>query len=254
MPKSINKQVQEYQESQKGWRFHAQAVNANRVFATINESLFDGKLPEPVIGFNVSGRLKKDGSYHWEGDGISLSHHIDLRQDLTDLELVIGLIHNAVHLSQEIYGAKTTWYHSASFRKALKDFGIKVAANGDTIGLLPAFTATLETLGRPDLSVEPLEVNNESGLVGDLENVGNDGGMVETLVIPEKVPSPLPPKLNLSPKATVGSPMKKWVCQCPKGKNILRTTIVNFNSTCNNCETQWVYADTMIDAAVAVSI
>ena len=172
--KSLNKQVQENQESNSEWRYNKQAMSANRVFATINTHLFEGKLPDPVIGFNASGRVHKDGMYHWEGDGISLPHHIDLRQDLTELETVVALIHNATHIASEVYHDSKSWYHPKAFRDTMKGFGIKTKPNGDSIGCYKAFGDTLEKIGRPDLATELFEPADTEGLIGDVVVGGDD--------------------------------------------------------------------------------
>jgi hypothetical protein len=225
---TINKLIQNNQEASTSWRYHGQARSANRVFATINANLFKGELPEPVIGFNNSGRLKKDGAYHWEGDGISLPHHIDLRQDLSDIETVVALIHNATHMSMEVYHESQYWYHSKEFRDTMRKFGIKTADNGDTIGFLKAFGATLEKLGRPDLATEIIEPDQTEGLIGDVVVGGDDTPVVDmpTLEAPAK-----PPAEKAAPKPGKNG---KWACDCTK--LVCNTEL---NAVCNNCGFQF---------------
>jgi hypothetical protein len=233
--KSLNKQVQENQESNHEWRYNKQAMSANRVFATINANLFGGKLPDPVIGFNNSGRLKKDGAYHWEGDGISLPHHIDLRQDLTELETVVAGIHNGTHMSMEIYHESQYWYHSKPFRDTMQKFGIKTDKNGNTIGFYKAFGDTLEKIGRPDLATELFEPDDTEGLIGDVVVGGDDTPVVDVHVNPLLTPStleveelvvPMPTK-TAAPKV---NKQKKWTCGC-----INVRCAVELDATCNKC-------------------
>jgi len=227
---TINKLIQNNQEASTSWRYHGQARSANRVFATINANLFKGELPEPVIGFNNSGRLKKDGAYHWEGDGISLPHHIDLRQDLSDIETVVALIHNATHMSMEIYHESQYWYHSKEFRDTMKKFGISTLDNGDTKGFLKAFGATLEKLGRPDLATEIIEPDQTEGLIGDVVVGGDDTPVVDmpTLDAPAK------PEATATKKAAP-KPGKngKWKCEC--AGNNSATSNVDIDWSCNRC-------------------
>jgi hypothetical protein len=226
---TINKLIQENQEASTSWRYHEQSKSANRVFATINNALFNGELPDPIIGFNNSGRLKKDGAYHWEGDGISLHHHIDLRQDLTDLETVVAEIHNSVHMKVEVYGESKTWYHPKEFRDTMRKFGIKTADNGDTIGFLKAFGATLEKIGRPDLATEIIEPDQTEGLIGDVVVGGDDTPVVDmpTLDAPAK-----PPAEKAAPKPGKNG---KWACDCTK--LVCNTEL---NAVCNNCGFQFM--------------
>jgi hypothetical protein len=236
--KSLNKQVQENQESNSEWRYNKQAMSANRVFATINANLFGGKLPDPVIGFNNSGRLQQDGAYHWEGDGISLPHHIDLRQDLSELETVVALIHNATHMSMEVYSESKTWYHSKPFRDTMQKFGIKTKPNGDSLGFYKAFSETLEAIGRPDLATELLNPDTTEGLIGDVVVGGDDTPVVDAQSV--EVPTlesvvPMPTK-QTAPKA---NKMKKWTCGCTPdnkdGSTTVRAVRVHPDTICGGC-------------------
>ena len=232
--KSLNKQVQENQESNHEWRYNKQAMSANRVFATINANLFGGKLPDPVIGFNNSGRLKKDGAYHWEGDGISLPHHIDLRQDLTELETVVAGIHNGTHMSMEIYHESQYWYHSKPFLDTMQKFGIKTDKNGKTIGFYKAFGDTLEKIGRPDLATELFEPDDTEGLIGDVVVGGDDTPVVDVHVAPPstlEVVVPMPTK-KAAPKV---NKQKKWTCGCPNPPSIRCAVDISGQYPCNKC-------------------
>ena len=235
--KSLNKQVQENQESNHEWRYNKQAMSANRMFLTINTHLFEGKLPDPVIGFNASGRVHKDGMYHWEGDGISLPHHIDLRKDLTELETVVALIHNATHIASEVYHDSKSWYHPKAFRDCMRGFGIKTKTNGDSIGFYKEFGNTLEKIGRPDLATELFEPDDTEGLIGDVVVGGDDTPVVDVHVEPSLPPStlevvvPMPTK-KAAPKV---NKMLKWTCGCPNPPSIRCAVDISGRYPCNKC-------------------
>ena len=242
--KSLNKQVQENQESNSEWRYNKQAMSANRMFLTINTHLFEGKLPDPVIGFNNSGRLKKDGAYHWEGDGISLPHHIDLRQDLTEIETVVALIHNGNHMSMEIYHESQYWYHSKPFRDTMQKFGIKTDKNGNTIGFYKAFGDTLEKIGRPDLATELFEPDTTEGLIGDVVVGGDDTPVVDVHVDPPLPPSTLEVEELVVPMPTKKAAPKvnkkqKFACACTPdnkdGSTSFWAVRIHPNSICGGC-------------------
>jgi len=130
-PIGLNEQIRRHAEDSKDWRHNDKAVLAYAVADRLNEKLFGGSLPAPVLGFDDSGRLKKAGAYHFEGDGVSLSHHIDLRKDLSELDLVVALIHNMTHLELETYQTPATWYHSMVWRKRMAGFGLTATKAGD---------------------------------------------------------------------------------------------------------------------------
>ncbi len=223
----LNEQIAEHARMAKGWRHQSKADNAYALFEHINTSLFDGMLPQPVIGFDDAGRLKKAGNYSFEGDGIGLKHHFDLRKDLTQLELVIGLIHNSVHLKQETYEEKQTWYHTTEFRDAMAIFGLVCNDSGDvdTI-ILSKFEETLKMIGAGELTDElhTYEVS-EATVVDDTPAV--DESEVTITEGPKPTATVKAPKQNGN-KGT--SKMKKWSCACT---NIRAATLVT--ASCTEC-------------------
>lgn len=153
----LNEQIRHHAEQAVDWEHHKAAQKAYAMYSQLNGESFGGKLPQAVIGFDDTGRLRQlEGHYHFEGDGISLYHHIDLRKDLTPLQTAIALLHNAVHLESETYETKTAWYHSTKWRERMAEFGLLCDDKGRTVAVTSVATHTLATMGL-DLTVEQLE-------------------------------------------------------------------------------------------------
>ncbi len=90
----LNEQVKEHAVRSGDWRHNLKAKQAYALFDKLNEVVFASALAQAVIGWDDSGRLKSRwGEYHFEGDGVSLFHHIDLRKDTEGLDLVVALLH-----------------------------------------------------------------------------------------------------------------------------------------------------------------
>jgi hypothetical protein len=222
----LNEQIAEHARMAKDWRHQADADKAYALFEQINALLFDGLLPQPVIGFDAKGRLKKAGDYSYEGDSISLKHHFDLRQDLSELELVMALIHNSVHLQTETYEDKKTWYHSADFRDKMEVFGLLCSHNGDVSEIiLSKFESTLKMIGSGELIDELHNYEVSEAEIVDSSPAAEESEVVITAG-PAKTPGTVKaPKTNGN-KGT--SKMKKWSCACT---NIRAATTVTANCT-----------------------
>jgi hypothetical protein len=199
----LNEQIQDHARRSKGWRHRDQAAYAYDIFAQINNNLFEGTLPAPLIGFDNSGRLKKAGDYSYDGDDLALKYHFQLRNDLDSIELVAALLHNAVHLRTEVYKGSATWYHSVEFKVEMSKFGLKVGSNGDVYEIdLAAFGGTLESIGQGQLT---------SGLLEDV-------AVTEAELTPDEVPDETAPVLVGSilgsKKKATKTKMRKWSCGC----------------------------------------
>lgn len=246
MPISINQQIKENAVSWKEWRHHDKAKEAYELFDKVSTVLFKGEAPQPVVGFDDT--VKEEGFYHWEGDNVSLSFHVDLPHNLTRLQLVIAGIHNTVHVNNETLYTKVTWYHKKAFQDSMAEFGIDVANDGSTVSLRPEFVDTLRLLGEGELAeklladfgaktppamVEPAPTITttlgELPPIPELETsetpdtseepeiiVGIDVEIVDTLKLladfeakpVDSIPMPVTP----SPQPT--GKMKKWSCLC----------------------------------------
>jgi len=214
MPKGINQTIRELADSQAGWRFHSQARLAYRLYDVMNAKLFDGKLPDPLVNFDETGRLKKDGDYQWERDGLALYGRMNLRKDLTPLETVVAVLHNLSHLEAETYAkSKKGWYHSTGFRKRMKDFGVKTNKAGDTIGLDGTFYEMLKGLVMPELQV----LVDDNTLIEEVLTTGADVPLEEIPYWPWSNEEAEEIQVGVAapqPKPKSQSKMKKWSCGC----------------------------------------
>ena len=230
----LNEQIAKHAQDSAGWRHHKRAEKVYPLLATINKVCFGDELPQCVVGFDDVGRLKKAGDYHWEGDGMSLKMHIDLRKDLTDLELVLALLHNLTHVQVEIFKDKATWYHSKDFRDRMLEFGVKVDKSGDVTEVhLATFSAVLTNVGREDLLEElktweatEAELVTEPDPVDPIPKVAGKGEAQPETVKVSKAPS----------KGT--SKMKKWTCGC----TIVRCA-TELKATCLLCNQMFMKDD-----------
>jgi hypothetical protein len=146
-PVGLNEQIMVHARNATWWRHHEEAKRVYSIFSAANVVLFNAELPAAVIGFDDEGRLQKDGGYTFEGDALGLKHHIDLKKGLSGVQLVVSLLHQMVHLHQETYQEKKTWYHSTKFRSQMLAMGIQVGSDGDAKALLPSFATTLNKVG-----------------------------------------------------------------------------------------------------------
>jgi len=154
-PIGLNEQIKNNALLDTEWRHHADVKWLYEIGDLLNEHFFEGNIPQVVIGLDETGRLKKSGEFYFEGDGVSLRNHIDLKKGLTRLEQALALVHNYVHANNSVYGTTTTWYHSAAFRKAMTGFGLKTDKSGDLIAIdIPKFSNVLEKVGAKPLVLE----------------------------------------------------------------------------------------------------
>ena len=194
MPIGLNRQIMEHALSSADWRHVGAAGVAYPLYERLNSSEFESNLPEIVIGFDESGRLRKVGSYHYEGDSLGLKHHIDLRPDLQPLELVIGVIYGCVHIELETYQLQKSWYHGLKFRKRMKSLGLICTPGGDVdkieitrfsdvlnkIGMGHLLTAVEDFVKEPpapvdageEESVEPIPIPPHPSVDKDEDEVG----------------------------------------------------------------------------------
>jgi hypothetical protein len=247
----LNEQIADHARHNTKWRHFDSAQKAYEVFARINNEYFGSELPQAVIGFNDSGRLMKDGSYHYEGDGLGLQHHIDIRSDLGWLQGIVAIIHNVVHLHQETYENKKSWYHTAQFRKKLLEFGIVTNKKGDTTGLQSNFSDVLNTLGFPTLiaeleGFEPMPNVDQDDELPVCEVCGEQtcSGVHES--VPGSFHQDLPPvpKPITTKKVTFNAPksgptlkMKKWSCPGLGHKTVNIRAAVDLSVVCVDCFT-----------------
>ena len=216
----LNQQIKEHARAYKQWKYQEKADKAYSIFEVINEKLFDGKLPQVVIGFDT--RLKKSGEYYFQGDNISLNHHFDLHPDLTELEVTLAALHNAVHASMNVYQEPAKWYHSKAFQKELGQWGIQSDDLGHAKALDPdLISETLRKIGQEHLIPEILDFD-------PVETVKEEKSNGKESKEPEPQLKEVKFKANVS-KAK----MKKWSCACNPPINV--RCAVTLNAHCNEC-------------------
>ena len=132
-------QIKELAIYSTSWRHHNPVKQAYEIYDRLNANAFEDSLPQCVIGLDDDGRIQRDGRYYYEGDSVSLPHHIDLMPGLTEFGTVVALPKNMEHLRSEVFGKKTSWYHSLSWRKAMKVHGLVCKANGEVTDITEAF-------------------------------------------------------------------------------------------------------------------
>ena len=241
----LNEQIADHARHNTKWRHFDNAQKAYEVFAKLNSEYFGDELPQAVIGFNDSGRLMKDGSYHFEGDGLGLQHHIDIRPDLDWIQGIIAMIHNVVHLQQETYELKKGWHHTVKFRKKLAEFGIITNKKGDTTGLESSFSDVLNKLGHSDLIAELEKFD-------PMPNVPQDDELPVCEVCGEQTcsgvhdeesgasvpaePKPVTKKVTFNaPKGGPKLKMKKWSCAGIGHKAVNIRAAVDLDMACMEC-------------------
>ena len=216
----INKAIKENARASADWKHQAKADKAYAMYEVINEQLFQDNLPEVVIGFD--DRLKKSGEYYFEGDTISLKHHFDIRTDLTDIELFIAILHNAVHANQDVYKPKGKWYHGKDFNESMHEYGLTVNDLGNTISLEPdILEPTLGRLGQSHLVADLLDFEANEALVSTTPDTGE-----------KATPNAIPSTIVIGPtKPKNTSKMKKWSCSCTNIR--VATNLTAYCTTCN---------------------
>jgi len=214
----INKAIQQHARTSYDWKHQQIADKAYTIFGAVNEYLYKLALPEVIIGFD--DRLKKAGEYYFEGDNMSLPHHFDIRTDLSEIELTISVIHNAVHAFQDVHKAKGTWYHSALFRDEMKGWGIIVDSSGDVYDI--DFDIFGEVLGRIGLT----------GIRDHLVDFEISEAQLSTgIQIAQQQAATIKQITTKTPKK---NKMKKWSCTCNPPTNIrCYTNVTAYCTTCN---------------------
>jgi hypothetical protein len=143
----INEQIKRHALESESWQHHSIASQAYAMFDTLNAKLFKSELPQAVIGFadmteSQKANIPRDVIYYYEGDTVSLAHHIDLRPSMSGARLLMALLKGMVLLQSESYQEKPSWYYSAHTRMTMGGFGISIDKSGDWIAFLPSFAKT----------------------------------------------------------------------------------------------------------------
>ena len=215
---SINNAIKENARTTVEWEHRELADFAYSVFEAVNAQLYHGMLPDCAIGFDK--RLKKAGEYYFESDSMGLKHHFDMRPDLTKVEVIIAVLHNAVHAWQDAEKPKGQWYHTNSFGKEISNWGITVDKNGDAVELdINVFSDTLDKIGMTTYRTDVMDYEAVEATDFSL----NPNLQAETIT---KVKAP-------TTKSKTVNKMKKWSCACSPPTNVRCAT--NLQAHCDVC-------------------
>ena len=214
----INKAIKENARTTAEWKHREKADFAYSVYEAVNENLYDKQLPDVVIGFD--NRIKKQGEYYFEGDNISLKHHFDIRDDITKLEVIIAVIHNAVHVRQDVYKPKGQWYHSTEFSTEISGWGIGVDKAGDAVDIdIDTFNNTLDKIGQSNYRSDVLDFDPV-----EAKDLSLNSTVTEPTITKVKAPGKKSKAINK---------MKKWSCACNPPTNVRCAT--NLQAHCDVC-------------------
>ena len=209
---SVGMQIRRHARSNNDWKDRDKVDRAYTMLEEINVHLFKQELPPIVVGFSNDLKLKA-GNYYYESDSIGVKYHFDIHPNLTEFDMFLALMHNAVHAKQEVYMKKGDWYHTAKFKEELANWGINVEKNGEVASLDPeVLENTLTKIGRSDLIPNLMDYDCNAP-------------------IPQPEPEPDAPKKK--------KPHIKWQCSC-QPPTIVRCN-TNLNAMCFECNQMFQY-------------
>ena len=232
----LNEQIAQQAMMSEDWRHHKSAKQAYEMYQRLNKALFKNKLPQAVIGFTemldaVKANIPRDVRYHYDGDDISLFHHIDIRQEIEGVRLLMALLKGMVHVSQESYSDKSSWYYSTKFREEIQGFGVIIDNYGDWVSFTSAFRETAKYASgdktptmASDLSITDkvwitaatktylTEIEFTESITSKLEELEKAWPQLSSEDLKKPKLKSLKP-LESKPKGTKGK-MKKWSCGC----------------------------------------
>ena len=244
MQMGIAEQIKEIALNNSDWRHHEKAQVVYHMYDQLNEKFFKGELPQAVIGFDPTGRIKKDGKYWYESDDLAVPHHIDLAKGLTPAGTMVALLKNMLYLKSEVYYVKANWYHSQAWRTEMTKFGLTTNTAGDVTDFSTKFfksfcevmglDATKDLMGKMVAwGQEYVEGAGEPDLPMGIET--------EATVAPEVEQEEEAPKKAKTLR-------KKWICKCVKGitpDGDLGSTAIHTTrmvGRCLACDSEWVPA------------
>ena len=245
MQMGIAEQIKEMALNNSDWRHHQKAQVVYQMYDQLNEMFFKGELPQAVIGFDPTGRIKKDGKYWYESDDLAVPHHIDLAKGLSPAGSMVALLKNMVHLKSEVYGAKNSWYHSTAWQEEMTKFGLTTNTAGDVTDFSTKFFKSF---------CKVMSLTASSKLMAQLVTWGEEyiaGAGEPDLpmgIETEATVAPITPEAEEAPKKAK-TLSKKWICRCVKGitpDGELGSTAIHttrMDGTCNACGSKWVPAN-----------
>ncbi len=179
--------------------------------------LFDGKVPEVVLSFDVTDR-RTLGHYHLRRNGLGVRWALNLNPvhlARPVFEVLATLLHELAHAWQHEHGTPSKPpHHNREFRDRCEAFGVPTDEGGHDLGVRNG--TPFEAYCRRHGVAFPADASQDCA--------------------PAEAPKPLLPVPPVKPK---GSKMKKWTCPC--GVNV-RVAIASFDATCNRCGGEFVQA------------
>jgi len=101
-----------------------------RMFRSLNDGLFDGMLPTPILHFHDQHKSRTSTEEKWESQG-ELRYEIGLSIDVINFsieELTSALLHEMIHLYCHEIGIQDTsrggTYHNGKFKDVAESYGL----------------------------------------------------------------------------------------------------------------------------------
>ena len=221
----INKAIKQNARTTNNWKHQAKADFAYTIFEAANTQLFSDELPDVVIGFDT--RLKKAGEYYFEGDSISLKHHFDIHPELSQLEIILAVLHNAAHVWQDAEKPKGQWYHTKTHRDKLKEFGITTNKAGDVTELdLSILNDVMDKLDCTAYRTDAMDYDTQELTSNTAQNLATTQEQGATAV-----------KITTKKILKGTSKNKKWSCSCMPPINV--RCAVNLTAYCTACNSDF---------------
>lgn len=105
-------------------------AQVERMFKSLNEALFEGMLPTPILYFHDQHQSRTSKEEKWESQG-KLRYEIGLSLDAINLsieELTSELLHEMIHLYCHENGINDTsrggTYHNGQFKEVAENYGL----------------------------------------------------------------------------------------------------------------------------------
>jgi len=180
--------------------------------------LFDGKVPEVVLSFDVTDR-RTLGHYHLRRNGLGVRWALNLNPihlARPVYEVLATLLHELSHAWQHEHGSPSKPpHHNKEFRDRCEAFGIPTDEGGHDHGVRHG-SPFEDYCRRHGIGFPPPPTSQEPA------DPGGEGR-------PPNAPTPLLPAPPARPK---GSKLKRWTCPC--GVNA-RVAIADFQAVCCKC-------------------
>ena len=129
-PMGLAEQIKDQAIASTDWRHHSSVSAAYHSYDLLNKNVYDEGLPQAIIGKDDSGRMQRMVKYHYEGDGVALPHHIDLKLGLSWEQTVVALLIAIEEMRSEVFDKKENWYYSQDWQKRMKKMGLVCSSSG----------------------------------------------------------------------------------------------------------------------------